>query len=201
MVALSICLTAACSATGPDDSPAVEETGVADMTDRSRADAADQGSDSTDMGANTPDTARPDMGPDADMTVEPQPFTFSLGNGQPFTAWQDGADLPVVAGLQGGFHTEHVAFVDLSLDDATDATIYASVEIDGAEVANGGWIFDRSLWKESGDGLVTSLPVLVFADEPPYNTEAEVIGRIELVDGREESFQVTAVLVPADQGM
>ena len=116
--------------------------------------------------------------------------------------WRDGDDLPVVAGFQGGYHTEHVVRLgsELTPDDVTDALIRVALyDVGGAVLADGSWLFDETQWQRtSGGDHVASVPPVIFHDDPVLGTTVEVVGEAELVDGRTSDFSVTMKLVEVE---
>lgn len=186
---------------GPDEVDMGHDT---DIDDGGVVELEDMAGDVTqDAEPTPPDMMTEDMEPTPDMANQDMghqgPFSFELGGGQPFEAWTDGQDLPVVAGPQGGFHTEHTVHVDSRLSNAqlNDAQLSVSVATPDETFADGTWIFFDTQWtRAADDDWTVSLPPLLNQDGMGhYDTDVTVSGVIELADGRSETFSADVTLV------
>ncbi len=201
---------AGCTAAESDDTPPDTTYDDGGVTESDEADTgldaeitADVRSDGgEDM--NTGDGGEPTEDLSDDMPTEeedpgPSTFTFELGSGQPFEPWTDGGEIPVVAGFQGGFHTEHTARVDSRLPVAAldESQISVRLETEEQTLTEGAWIFYEMQWgRDDNDDWIVALPTAIMQDgNPHYDAEATLEATIELVDGRSETFSVGVTLV------
>lgn len=135
-----------------------------------------------------------------EQDLSPVGFVFQLGSGDPFMPWTEGGELPFVAGFQGGWHTEHTVLVSaVSFEELDEVIIRASIERDDLSLASGGWSYERSEFDQIDDGWVTSLPPLIFDDQPTVGETVVLAADAELSDGRAQEFRVNVTLVEAGQ--
>ncbi len=134
---------------------------------------------------------------DVDAPAPLPAITLELGAvTEPFERWPGEAEVEIVFGPQGGWHTDHAARVrGASSSELHLAIIWGEVWRDDLILARGGWEFRQPDWQPSGDGLRVDLLPLVFDDEPEPGP-VELRGRAELLDGRSTTFTVPINLMP-----
>lgn len=133
--------------------------------------------------------------PDGAADVDAGMISLQFGHGlESFQPWAVGEELVVVAGPQGGYHTEHVAQTTGATKTQLHlALIWAELWRDDVVLARAGWEFYGDQWREQGDGATTYLPPLVF-DALPQPGEAELRGSLELTDGRTATYTIEITL-------
>lgn len=170
---VAICVLAGCSANTPADG----------------ADMADTGDFAWEL--DEPDTA--EVG-DLEPTVN---IALVLGPRQePFTPWTENAEVVVVQGPQGGYHTEHRALVTgvSSTEELHLAIIFGEVWRNDLVMARAGWEFWDDQWVRGDEGFEVELPVLIFDEQPEFGP-AELRATLELPDGRTANYTLTIDLV------
>lgn len=142
-----------------------------------------------------------DTGEAADVTVDADPNSGSalrieLGSREePFQPWPPSAEVIVIAGPQGGFHTDHAARIIGASNPALHlAVIWAEVWRDDLVLARNGWEFWEDQWEPVEAGFLVEIPALIFDDRPELGP-AELRASLELRDGRAVDYTLDVNLV------